>query len=307
MNASLYICDKSFAYNGTDKLSDIYVKIISLNGMIGYIKSFGSENQLFVNSNNFLDTIIFDGCTIKDIIFKNGNFKCNRDVENILRSIITNYSTHSSFNYEDMLECLSDEYEDENNCNGLIVFNIIDTISKKNQILCTKDDFLRFRRYFVGKLVKDPEYFSMQIERYYDNLILNQDHAFFCGELSKVIEVYGNGIIHCLNVLNDFFLEEFRKECGLKAVNISPFLRSFAHNHSVRDASTEGKHKKESLNCSFRLNKEPNCNKVFSRYCGAHLKMYKDDVGEKNHMRVYFAWNEDSDYVYIGMITSHVE
>lgn len=313
MIANIYICDKSFAYNGSDTLRDLQKRILGMRNLLYVIKEKQHENKLYLQHENFIKTVIYgDGDTVESVIFgtedkqREMKDKYTRDVYNIMLSIFN--CPHSPFSHEDMMEMLSEEYEDENNCNGVVAMNELSEFPKTKQILYDEKGFYQFRRYYIGKLVKEPIVFMEQIESYYDNLILNSDLIFFKDKLSEVLESHGSCIIKCLTALSENFKKEYRGQGCIKADNPSMFLELFAKSNGLDDGSFEGKNEKCQLNCEFRKDKSLKCKEKVMLYCGPHLKMYHDDKGRDNqHMRVYFAWDKDNlDVVYVGMISSHV-
>ncbi len=315
MIANIFICDKSFAFNGVDTLRVFQKKVLGMRSLFSVIEEKKSENRLFIHHKNFTETIISnDGDTIGSIILGTEEDKClmkvkyTRDVFNILLSVF-NYPQNCNYSYDDMMEVLSDDYEDDNNCYGVVAMNHLLEFPKTKQILYDEKGFYRFRRYYIGKLVKDPIEFMEQIESYYDNLILNSDREFFCNELGKVIVSHGECIINGLNVLSEKLKSEICGKGEIKAENISNLLESFAKSNGLDDASFEGKNKKDNLYFEFRKDLDQDCNECITLYCGPHLKMYHDDKGNDNqHLRIYFAWdNANLDVVYIGMISSHVK
>ena len=313
MKANIFVCDKSFTYNGVDTLCDIQKKIVNLRPLFSVIESKKNENYIYLQHENFLSTEIYSGDTVEHLIFGTEEQQCkikqkyNRDVINILKSLF-NKTRRCSYSYEDMIEVLSDFYEENDNCYGVIAMNRLSCFPKCNQILYDEKGFYRFRRYYIGKLVNDPVEFISQINIYYDNLILNENEILFCQKLSEVIESHGISIIKCLTALSENFKKEYCGDGEIKVDNLSIFLEQFAKRNGLDGGSFEGKNDKFDLQCRFR-NKNTSCEEQKELYCGPHLKIYHDDKGrDGQHLRVYFAWDKyDMDYIYVGLITSHVK
>lgn len=314
MIANIFVCDRSFAFNGTDTIDDLRRKILGMRNLFATIEERRFENYLYLQHNNFIDTVISnDGDTIGRLIFGSDQEKLemkakySRDVYDLVLSLF-NRTERSIFSHEDMVAFLSEEYEEKDVCYGVVAMNHLDEFQESKQVLFDDKGFYKFRRYYIGKLINDAEIFREQIEAYYPNLIFNMDRALFKNNLKEVVESHGVCIINCLTALSENFTKEFSGQGGIEAPNLSVFLRSFAKSNNIDDGSFEGTHKKKELNCTFHKTRKDACGETITLYCGPHLKMYHDDNNRKDcHMRVYFAWDKDNfDVIYIGMITSHV-
>lgn len=314
MIANIFVCDKSFAFNGVDSIKDIQKKILGMRKLFSAIKARRTENHLFLQHEDFLKTIIYDEDTIGDVIYGEEEKKANmkekysRDVYNLLFTLF-NTTRSTSFTHEDMIGFLSDDFEEPDTCYGMAVMNHLEDLPDTKQVVYDEKGFFKFRRYYIGKLVNDPEEFMNQIETYYDNLILNNDRDFFKEKLNEVVSSHGICIVNCLTVLSEHFKEEFNNKEEMGSDNLSNFLELFARRYGIDDGSLEGKNEKAELNCSFKKTRDMDCEETITKYCGPHLKMYHDDSNKENcHMRVYFAWDSANlDIVYIGMISSHVK
>lgn len=315
MIANIFVCDRSFAFNGNDTVDDIRRKILGLRALFSEIEYKRSENILYLQHENFLNTIISeDGDTVEKILFSTDEEqqlmkeKYSRDVYNLMFSIFNN-TRRSVFSHQEMLEFLSDDFEEKDACYGMVAMNHMGDLPDTKQILYDENGFLKFRRYYIGKLVDDPDEFIEQIESYYDNIILNVDRDFFKTKLNEVVRSHGVCIINCLTALSEKFKEELCGKRSTGMINLSVFLEQFAKSNSIDDGSFEGKNKKDELNCTFPKTREVGCSEYITLYCGPHLKMYHDDYNhDDSHMRVYFAWDNDNlDVIYIGMISSHVK
>lgn len=314
MIANIFVCDRSFAFNGNDTMNDFRRKILGMRTLFTAIEAKRSENVLYLQHENFLNTVISnDGDTVDKLIFGTEEEslqmkeKYSRDVYNLMLSIFKN-TKRSVFSHQEMLEYLSDDFEEKDACYGMIAMNHLDDLPETKQILYDEKGFYKFRRYYIGKLVNNPEEFTEQIESYFDNLILNKDRKFFKNKLNEVVKSHGICIINCLTALSENFKHEISGKGIIDAANLSVFLEQFAKSNNLDDGSFEGKNEKEELNCTFPKTRDARCCETISLYCGPHLKMYHDDENHDNcHMRVYFAWKYDNlDAIYIGMISSHV-
>lgn len=315
MIANIFVCDRSFAFNGTDTMNDLRRKILGMRSLFSAIEERRSENVLFLQHENFMDTVISnDGDTVGKLIFgteeeqSQMKQKYSRDVYNLMLSIFKN-TQRSIFSHQEMLEYLTDDFEEKDACYGMVAMNHLEDLPETKQVLYDEKGFLKFRRYYVGKLVNDSDEFIGQIESYYDNLILNANREFFRKKLDEVVESHGVCIINCLTALSEKFKDEISGKGNIEEANLSKFLEHFAKSNDLDDGSFEGKNEKEELKCIFPKTREKGCCEKIALYCGPHLKMYHDDNNkDDSHMRVYFAWdNENLDVIYIGMISSHVK
>ena len=315
MIANIFVCDRSFAFNGTDTINDLCKKILGMRALFSAIEERRSENVLYLQHENFMDTIISkDGDTVGKLIFgtEDEQFqmkqKYSRDVYNLMLSIFKN-TQRSVFSHQEMLEYLTDDFEEKDACYGIVAMNHLEDLPESKQVLYDEKGFLKFRRYYIGKLINDSEEFIDQIESYYENLILNSNREFFKKKLNEVVESHGVCIINCLTALSEKFKDEISGKGEIDEVNLSKFLEHFAKSNNLDDGLFEGKNEKEELNCRFPKTREKGCLETINLYCGPHLKMYHDDKKKDDrHMRVYFAWdNENLDYIYVGMISSHVK
>lgn len=314
MIANIFVCDRSFAFNGKDTLEDLRRKILGMKSLFSAIEKKRSENNLYVQHENFSNTVFSgDGDTIGMLVLgteedqRKMKIKYSRDVFNLMFMIFNN-TKRSIFTHEDMVSFLSEEYEEPDTCYGVVAMNSLDEFPATKQVLFNEKGFYSFRRHYIGKLVNDTDEFIQQVESYFDNLILNSDRHYFKEKLQEVIATHGVCIINCLIALSEDFKEEMLGNGIIEAPNSSLFLRQFAKSHGLDDGSFEGKNEKIELNCSFLRTRDDACLERISFYCGPHLKMFHDDKHRNDcHMRVYFAWdNNNLNYIYIGMITSHV-
>ena len=303
MIADLFICDKSFAYNQIDSLQEINKKILQMKGLFDAIKKHKTDNKLRLQTENFIQTIIYpDGTTIEDIIWKTQELKgkISRDVLNLFQSLITQ-SKQCTFSYNDMIEALGPEYETEDECNGIIAMNKIIKLDECKQVLYDEKGFYRFRHYYLGKYPKNAKYFLIQIDQYFNKIKLSKDRKYMEERIAEVLHK-SDKIIKVLTVLNDSFEEEFKQKDKDGHYNINAFLDALAKRHNIDEGSVEGSKTKNELLCYFE-------GWDGKHYCGPHLK-YKPNNNNphEDQLRIYFCWNEkDLTYIYIGLKCRHVK
>lgn len=292
MNANLYICSKSIAHNGTDTYPEVERKIFGFGDFVNKLRS--SENNIFyVNSEDLLNTAIFpDKKTIGDLL--NGEKIINKDIYKLFL-LIFGICKKSKCSLSDMVEYL--ELEDEDNCHALVVINLITEIEKSKQILSNFEDYIVFRRVFLAKYPKTPEFFISECRKYFSNLILHNENR---KTISSILNTHSKSIVRQLGCLNDHFITDFITT----ELDFIQFLKHFAVKHNLDGASSEGL-KDTKFNYTFYEGELAR-----KEYCEPHLKMYKNDSGEDNkHGRIYFSKPEEwkiGTKIYVGYIGQHL-
>ncbi|MFV0420320.1 MAG: hypothetical protein ACK5KT_16540 [Dysgonomonas sp.] len=298
MNADLYICDKSFIHNGIDADNDVYKKIFSLKNLVDKVsKEYPTENAFYFKSDSFLKTPLFsDGTTVEDLITQ--KVKKNSECQYLFNTIFK-YFRKCNLDTDGLKEYLSPDLEDENNCNGLIVLNIIPELPRNTQILSDFAGWLRFRRFFLGKYPQSPAYFIEESQKYFKELILHDDNH---STLKKVIDSHSNQIVIYLGCLNDSLVSEL--EANDVEKDFAVFLKKFAIKYNLDGASFEG-----SKNDVFNFTFTDKQGHELKAYCEPHLKMQKDDSGNtRKYCRIYFRKpNKNEKLIYIGYIGVHIK
>ena len=292
MIASLYIGSKTFIYNGTDTDHDVLKKLFELNVLIRKLKD-SPDNVFYVNKNDLAITqLLQDGSTIIDIL----SWKriINKDILTIFL-LLFGTCKQADLNFNELLEYLS--LEDEDNCTALVVFNWIEGLPKNYQVLSNYKGWLQFRRYYLGKFPKTPDYFITESGKYFESLAINPDNT---RGLKKFIKTHSRKLVNSLAALNDHLIGDLR--FSRKAY--PEFLNDFAIEHDIDGASLDGK-KDNKFNFVFYKGTTGE----FTAYCESHLKIFKDDEGRLNHCRIYFQkpdTNEDNPIIYVGYIGRHL-
>ena len=68
MIAHLYICNRSFRWNGTDQLSNFQMKMAEFQRMMERISSYAEDNLLFLFKDSFQNTHVLEDITISELI-----------------------------------------------------------------------------------------------------------------------------------------------------------------------------------------------------------------------------------------------
>jgi hypothetical protein len=299
MNASLYICDKSFIHNGSDSDNEVYKKILSLKELVNNVsKKHGENNVFYFKGDSFSKVPLFaDGTTVEDIMLR--SVTKNNDCLFLFYTIFKCFK-RCNIDTSELKEYLSPELEDEDNSNGLIVLNIIPELPQSTQILSDYSSWLNFRRFFLGKYPKSSLYFISESKKYFENLILHDENN---KTLKGVIDSHSNQIVIYLGHLNDSLVTELKNKNAEK--DFAKFLTIFAGTHGLGKASFEGT-KHDIYKYEF-TNRD---GVIIQTYCEPHLKMQKDDAGnKKQYCRIYFQKpdiDKGEEIIYIGYIGVHI-
>lgn len=294
MVAHLYLSGDSFKHNGTD--SDIVVakKLVDFHDLIDTLLEYQDDNKLFVFKDGFMSSRIFqDGTTVQDIFEDptNSFSKYGKDAVTLFFSIFKHFKDERT-TIDDIKEYL--EWEDENNCHGVLVFNSTSTLPTTHQIISNIKGWLDFRRHYLAKYPKSPVYFAKELRKYYPKIIF---HSSLTQQVSDVYETHPISIIRYLSVMEDHLVSDFTNY----GKDFIGFLSWFAGEYHLDGASLEGIKDRQRFTFSFDDGTEA--------YCEPHLKMHSDDNGNSNqHCRIYFRKPESGDdqVVYVGCICEHL-
>lgn len=293
MVADLYICKESFAYNGKDSLPDIVRKLSIFQILLEKVRQYSDENVLFLSKKEYIEaTLCADGSTIEAIIsdYDGALKKIGKEAYKLLLSIY-DYCRPTQATLEDIKEYLI--LDDANDCSAILVINGIVGLESSQQVLSNVKEWLRFRRFFLGKYPGDVDFFLAESKKYFPELCICPGTK---PGLSKVLPSHHKQIVGYLSVLNDYLISDF-EDYGNTCM--PEFLKWFALKHSLDDSSFEGK-KDDKFSFSFGTGAVA--------YCESHLKMFKDDKGNRNqHCRIYFKPPLKGDkIVYVGSICQHL-
>lgn len=293
MKADLYICEDTFVYNGSDSVADVKKKLSDFLIMLDKVRQYKEENFLYLVKDNFGKTIVFDDKKIiNDIIsdYESSVSAYGKDVLTLFMGIFK-HCKNSQATLDDMKDYL--ELDDESCCSAILVLNPLDGYENHVQVLSTVRGWLKFRRYYLAKYPGNEDFFLSESKKYFPNLRINDGTK---GTLGDVLASHHKRIVGYLSVLNDCLIAEFK---AYHASDFVSFLGKFAGDHQLDDASFQGT-KDEKFIFLFPDGTEA--------YCEPHLKMYKDDSGNKGqHCRIYFKKPlENEPVVYVGCICRHL-
>ncbi len=294
MIAHLYLCNRSFRWNGYDNLADFQLKMTNFQKMMERINNYPEENLLYLFVDSFLSTEILERVTMSEIItdYDKAIDMIGKEAYVILMAIMKRCkATHATI--WDLKEYLS--MEDENTCHAVVVFSPLKGLAKHLQIISNEQGWLDFRRHYLGKYPKSPSYFLDESKKYYPGLSLYQGNE---STMKDVVHTHPMLIVKYLAALNDYFTVEFFDS----GKDLKDFLPLFALKYKLEDASLEGS-KDQKFFFDFYEN-----DATITAYCEAHLKMYHDDRGNENqHCRIYFKKPiKGEPYIYVGYIGEHL-
>ena len=294
MIAHLYICNRSFRWNGTDKLVEYQEKLVGFQRMMERINQYPQENLLYLFGDSFLNTVILRDLVMSDIIFDYDKALAmiGKEAYIILMGIMKHCKATKATIW-DMKGYLS--LEDEDTCHAVVVFAALKGLGNHLQLLSTEQGWLEFRRHYLGRYPKNPSFFLSESEKYYPGLKLHPDNN---STMRDVIITHPMTIVRYLAALNDHFATEYQQS----EKDMKGFLTWFAGTHNLEDASLEG-----SKDDKFYFDFDEN-GTMMKAYCEAHLKMYHDDSGNDNqHCRIYFKKPVDGEpHIYVGYIGEHL-
>lgn len=298
MNASLYISDQSFSFNGVDTDLKIAQKIVDLNDLWKFLH--GSEdlkrkNIFYIQPKNFLSTKITNTLQIGDLLAGKGDRAIFRDTVNLFIAILSKGTRSIQSSTDEELQEFLQLRDEDNDC-ALVVFNKLENFPKEcNQILCNKCDWLKFQRSHIHDFPHDAQYFVEESKWLFPDVVINDDTY---DKLNNVYADHAHQILMCMRYLNDDIRNELKEH---KGDNISFMNKSKPYG---MQASYEGNHKKKEV-FNIILNYEGKKQKI---YCEPHLKYNtKDSNLSFSTLRVYFhmpAANDEK--IFVGYICSHL-
>lgn len=295
MKATFFIIPESFKYNGISQ-SDIEEKIENFAIDLRKIKD-TAENEIFCHPDVY-NVEILKNASISDVLYQPATKLIDRDVIQQLRIIWELKETNDSTS--DICEVyLLNHNEDE--CYGLIAFNLIDYVLPEYQLIYGINGWFKFRRHFLGIYPKNAEYFIDECKLYHESLFFHDDNKIF---IKRLFPHCIKKVIYHLSELNDKF-----PNSKTIPYNRRNTLRNFngIYDHDGQEASIQGDiGKKDDLTFVFKNNKGENKEK----YCELHLKISLDDHDIfSNDRRIYFCEGDkdiENGKILIGHIGKHL-
>lgn len=304
MIANLYLMAESFAKNANLSEEVIENKIKRLSEDVALIHQYRETNKLYTNYIDLYPQIFFQTFTIEDFLCNPIKLKqegIDRDVINSLQKILEK-STDTKLSSTEVIEGLFD-WNDEDECHGIIAFNKIDGVDENLQIIYGMDGWLKFRRYFLSQYPKNNAFFIDECTKYFPSLYLHERNKTTIDDLIK--DCPGKIIYH-LSALNDDF-----KRIDVTNLNRSQILQKFSVDSKLDEvASLEGNASRKK---AYTFTFEDEEQKDVKVCCEPHLKLcYNDNPGDTSYStnrRIYFHEglpNIQKGKILIGHIGNHL-
>lgn len=301
MIAHFYLMAESFENNSNYSTAEIEEKIMRLAEDVKLINNDKSSNKFYTNYSDLFPQSFYSNYTVEDFICKPSDLKANgvsRDVLNAMQSIIEK-STETNITSKEVLEELLD-WNDNENCHGLIAFHRIERLNDNFQIVYGIDGWYKFRRYFLGQYPKNGSFFINECTKYFPSLYFHERNK---GTVESILTTSANRIVHHLSELSDKF-----NSCRTTPYTRIETLRIFNSSCALdQKASPEGNIKrKAALSWNF-----VNTFKLEElMYCEIHLKLLYDDNGKvSTDRRIYFHEGKQSiqqGKILVGHIGNHL-
>ncbi len=284
MIAHFYLMAESFAYNKNLTNENIEAKIKRLSEDVVLIHQHKDTNKIFTNYEDIYPKVFYETYTVEDFLCKPLELKDNgvdRDVVNSLQKILDRSSETTISSSEVISELL--EWNDEDNCHGIIAFHPIEKLDSHLQIIYGVDGWYKFRRYYLSLYPKNKVFFIDECCKYFPNLHFHEDNK---SSISTILHNCPKKIIYHLSALNDKF-----NNIDIKNLNRSQILEKFSIEAELDATATlEGDAtRRKDLTFNF-IDKN---NKEIPVYCEPHLKLcyndyYPGDSSYSNGRRIYF-------------------
>jgi len=303
MIANFYLIPASFERNNELSDYEIEEKIKALHLDFIKIKKYKDKNKFFIHSDIY-SVIFIKNITISDFLFncKTENKYIDTDVKRALQKIILE-SAVDEITVDEIVEVLLPNHNNEN-CYGLIAFNVLENIDNEYQIVYNLNDWYAFRRKFLGMYPKNGDFFIDECKIYFPKLFFHERNK---TTVLDIMKECSKKIVFHLSALNDklndsVYLNTNRYEM-LKHFSISAKLDA--------DATLEGNaENKDNFTFDF-LNDSGFPEKVC---CEPHLKLcfndnYPGDSHYSNDRRIYFHEgkpNIQNGKILIGHIGKHL-
>jgi hypothetical protein len=302
MTAHFYLMAESFNNNANFSTGEIENKVKRLAEDVKLINEHKETNKLYTNYKDIYPQIFIAKYTVFDFICSPQKLReegVDRDIINALQNIIQK-SEPTTVTSQEVKDELID-WNDEDNCHGLIAFHPVDGVDNSLQIFYGIDGWYTFRRHFLGLYPKNVNFYIDECIKYFPQLYFHQDNRDTIGSILDECPVK---IVYHLAALNDKF-----RDSQQPGFNRTQVLVAFSANAKLDEtASLEGDAaRKKALTFSFT-----NSNNVPEDICcEPHLKLcYSDyDNSYSTDRRIYFHEGKasvESGKILIGHIGRHL-
>lgn len=307
MIAHFYLMAESFAGNNKYTNEEIEEKIMRLSEDVQLINQFSDSNKLYTNYTDLYPQQFYSEYTVEQFICNIPQLKeegVDRDILNTFQKIIQK-STETTLKSSEVIDVLL-EFNDKNDCHGLIAFNKVDGIDDSFQIIYGIDGWYKFRRYFLSEHPKNPKFFIEECVKYFPNLKIHSRNE---GSIEILFPDFIKKIIYHLTALNDYFRDS---QDGLR--HRQQVLTHFSGNCNLdEEASLEGNPgRKQHFTFEFMQDRGDDKGTLKPICCEPHLKLCTSDINGDNtyhQNRIYFHEgdaNISNNKILIGHIGKHL-
>ncbi|MDI9342437.1 MAG: hypothetical protein QM534_17835 [Sediminibacterium sp.] len=301
MIASFYFFPTSFSNNNQLTLKELDDKVGKLLKDVLNINKYKATNKIYVNYQEVYSVEFYKGITLNNVLERSSkvNVILDRDLKNKVISLFSKVES-TNYNCKDIVGLTA--LHDENSCNGVIAFNKIDSVNEENQVVYGINDWIKFRRYFLGLYPKDEVFFIEECRKYFPNLFIHERNK---TAIKDIFKDFHKSVVKHLGFLNDVFYT-YRHRCF---DNESIKYKTFTSDCKLEEdaASKDNNSSKDRLTFEFE-NKNGLKEKVT---CFPHLRLCKSDISGDNTYyknRIYFHEGLDSisdKNILIGHIGEH--
>lgn len=293
MIAQFYIIGESLQGNSASSIADIESKIAGLARDYHEIRKHPLTNLLSVHEDVYSIEFI-PGATINDILYSGpGGYgsAIDRDKRILLKTIFTETAI-TSINREELLNAL--DSHNQENCAGLMGFNLVSGINREYQIIYLSDSWLNYRRSFLRRYPQNPNFFIDECRIYFPELFFHDGNKETVG---AILSSCVGKIIYHLTALNDKF-----RTYQVDSHHRTDVLKKFSTGENLDETATlaSGTRRKKDFEFNF-VNISGNIEAVC---CDSHMKLCWSDLpGDtcySNDRRIYF--NEGQKDIHQGKI-----
>lgn len=279
MVANFYIT-KEFL-NSTALSEDEFIfKVNLLNIEVIEINKHKQTNKLFI-SNECYSELRWNNYSLANVW--DADCDLDRDTKSLILSIIMNSSQSTNLSHDEIISTLNECNEE--NVNGILLFSKNDLVDIEFQIIIPDRRWIDFKRYFLGKFPKTPEFFIEECRIYFDNIFFHERTKYTVG---SILDDCSLKIINHLSGLNDLLHKIQRNNIGDNRQVILSKLTTLGHYDE--SASLEGNAaRKDDFTFQFENDK-----KILENVCcEPHIKLcrtdnYPGDSSYSTNRRIYF-------------------
>lgn len=305
MTAHFYLIAESFANNKqfTDEIIEDKVKRLSED--VTLIHKYRNANILYANYTELYPLVLYQTYTIEDFICTPHALKKNgvdRDIINSIQKILINLSEGTSITSDEVISDLLN-WNDENDCHGIIAFCPIESLEENLQIIYGLDGWYKFRRHYLSKYPKGENFFLDECQKYFPNLYFHERNI---ETISNILHDFSGSIVRHLGLLNDKLFYYRNRDFENETIKYKTFSSECQLEEEA--APKDKNNSKEKLTFQFHTDE----GSIISVTCYPHLRLCRSDKDGDTHYyynRIYFHEGLESikkNKILIGHIGEHL-